>query len=1305
MEESQEKAETHRTGRIMLKILAICLFLFFFLTIGFYFILKDNGELIFRSYIQNKINAESKGLYHVEFNKLKINLASGTVMITEFMMTPDTALYAGLKRAGKTQNALYIISFKSLTLSQADLWKMYRLDEVLINNLNITQPEILIVAFPDTTGEKKGEFTHLYEDIYPVISRYFKSFHIDSINVADGMFYSKHTSKAGKSAEGNYTYSAILRDFDIRPGSFAESKRVFYSSDIELTVNHFRYSLADSMYFLTAAKAGFSLKQARIYGNDIALVPNYGSERIRAIRDGALYRIDLPDLNITGVDVYKTLVDRRVEISNVRLDNFNLKMTSNNASNGPRSVSGKGSGTGKKFILADLYTIISGELKSVTVGNFILNNAGFEYYRKNEDTVPEIKIPVVSVTMDHFFLDSLAHRDLGKILYAQEIDLRIFGFLLRLHDKIHSLQAGEIRVSTKNSLIEISNLSLLPERTKITTNDTTRSILKILIPAFAIRNVDIKKAFNNRILGFDLLEITNPEMKIILNSTKPKIARQDNNSGAIDGMESGDLLFKFISPYFNTVKVKNVLVHNCMFSIIRNPKRNNETTSSGKASLGLRDFLVDSVHYRDQARLFYSRDIDITLSPFSFDAKRSHTRISAEKLTLSADDSLTEAFDLKAEIRPEKGASIDFRLEQLHLKGISNEKLLNENILQAKQMTLVKPHLVIKYEQPATGKKAQQDELPGQITELVRSVAVDQTRIKSAAVDYTGFVDDHRTSLDFNACHFFLSKLFFIPGEIQPGNDRLKFDSLQMTIDADGRILFDSSYSLTFKSASVHSPPSVMVVKDLRFSATGRESGETGMSAIFYTPELSITGYPLNALLHKNDLFLDNVTLKGADIAISLPEKTPMAKSDPGRNEKEPPGRGLFSRKIRIGRLESEHVNLSVDRPGIGILSQIRVDEFSFSARNLVFDTTLTNDLSRFLDSEDIVISIPGYSWASEDSLYKWKLGGIRLSTGNRHVSIDSISMTPGFSREEFSKRIGFQQDRLDIRINRADFSNINFRDLVEHRKLYAEKLTLTGSFLDSYRDKRVPLPEWKRKPLPVKMLQELPFPMTIDTIQLVNGFARYSEQTGKEPGTIFFDRMNAMATNVTNDPSRYDKGTILGLTGSTYLLGKAPIEASFRFPLITGQDTFSFSAEIGPLDLTDLNQMIIPLQPARIASGKEKRTSISYVNANDSFASGLLNIWYNDLNVKITDTKSNVFNKWKTDFLNFIFDDIVLPSNNPGSKGKLRDGIIFFERDKRKGFFNYVWKIMFSGLKSSVGINTRQQRDLRKIRKTEETN
>jgi hypothetical protein len=64
---------------------------------------------------------------------------------------------------------------------------------------------------------------------------------------------------------------------------------------------------------------------------------------------------------------------------------------------------------------------------------------------------------------------------------------------------------------------------------------------------------------------------------------------------------------------------------------------------------------------------------------------------------------------------------------------------------------------------------------------------------------------------------------------------------------------------------------------------------------------------------------------------------------------------------------------------------------------------------------------------------------------------------------------------------------------------------------------------------------------------------------------------------------------------------------------------------------------------------------------------------------------------------------NLLLSDSNPNDDGKLKHGIIYFERDESKGFFNFVWKSLLSGIKSSVGVNSKMQKEIKKQLKKQE--
>ena len=64
-----------------------------------------------------------------------------------------------------------------------------------------------------------------------------------------------------------------------------------------------------------------------------------------------------------------------------------------------------------------------------------------------------------------------------------------------------------------------------------------------------------------------------------------------------------------------------------------------------------------------------------------------------------------------------------------------------------------------------------------------------------------------------------------------------------------------------------------------------------------------------------------------------------------------------------------------------------------------------------------------------------------------------------------------------------------------------------------------------------------------------------------------------------------------------------------------------------------------------------------------------------------------------KGGFASFLANTFVINNKNPNGKN-LRVGEIYFERDKQKSIFNFLWKSLLSGIKPSLGINEKNKKD-----------
>ena len=108
------------------------------------------------------------------------------------------------------------------------------------------------------------------------------------------------------------------------------------------------------------------------------------------------------------------------------------------------------------------------------------------------------------------------------------------------------------------------------------------------------------------------------------------------------------------------------------------------------------------------------------------------------------------------------------------------------------------------------------------------------------------------------------------------------------------------------------------------------------------------------------------------------------------------------------------------------------------------------------------------------------------------------------------------------------------------------------------------------------------------------------------------------------------------------------------------------------------------------IKSGTSHRLDFDFSHDLER-ATGELRFHYENLNVQFIDDGKQQMSRGLYDAIaTFIANTFVIKaSNTPGDK--MRVGKIEFERNPKKSCFNYWWKSILSGIKSSTGITEKR--------------
>ncbi len=351
---------------------------------------------------------------------------------------------------------------------------------------------------------------------------------------------------------------------------------------------------------------------------------------------------------------------------------------------------------------------------------------------------------------------------------------------------------------------------------------------------------------------------------------------------------------------------------------------------------------------------------------------------------------------------------------------------------------------------------------------------------------------------------------------------------------------------------------------------------------------------------------------------------------------------------------------------------------------DLIIDPDNSGKDKRIISAEDFTIKIKDHNYILPGNLYKIHFDKAVLCYSKSDLFIKSFELIPLYDRVIFGQKTEYQTDYTELTIKNIQFKNLDFDELIFNKNFNLGFIDIRGLRTNIYRDKRLPFNYNHFPKLYNESIHNMEFPVNIDSIYITNAKVTYEEQVEKsdKPGMVFFDKMNVLVVNITNDPEKLKKNKSMKIYSTSMLMNKGLLKAKIFMPLTGKTDTFSFSGSLGYMKIEKFNSFIIPNTSVKINKGNVKSVNFS-ANANNNYAKGRMEFLYEDMDIEILNKIDGEEVKGKK-FFSFVANRIIKKSNPIGNKPP-RIAEMYFERDKNKGIFNYLWKTVFSGIKATA--------------------
>jgi hypothetical protein len=301
----------------------------------------------------------------------------------------------------------------------------------------------------------------------------------------------------------------------------------------------------------------------------------------------------------------------------------------------------------------------------------------------------------------------------------------------------------------------------------------------------------------------------------------------------------------------------------------------------------------------------------------------------------------------------------------------------------------------------------------------------------------------------------------------------------------------------------------------------------------------------------------------------------------------------------------------------------------------------------------------------------------------NRSVYMEKIYLNPLYDAKAFSKKISYEQDWFSGSMAAVHIKNLDLNALYASLSIKASSLWADSLNLSLYRDKNLP-DNLLDKPLPGKLLRDLPFALSLDSLIAENIEITY-EQVGDnpdqtEPSKIKLDQMSVKAFNITNIPAKLQSNDILEASLKARFLEQTNIFATYNFSLNSKQDYFTLRGTMNPLPAFHFSPLMESLLLVKVPAGQIKDFDFNLAG-NNRYLEGKVEMEYEGLEVEILNPQKN---KSSSGFMTFI-SNTVIKKNNLRNKRNFTVGKVYVERETNKSFINYSVQGLKDGILYSI--------------------
>src|SRR5690554_4043827 len=434
------------------------------------------------SYISGRLSEyttlQSGGKYELTIEEIDRSFFPFTISIKCLNLVPENYF----SNTGEdSKEIMYHFSASELKFEGLKLIQLFSEKTFLGKKVIIKRPEVKFA------GEKLIQLDSLQipsnvsKSLWPLIG-FIEKIAIDEIELEEANFGFYSTagdsgfiSKAEKVAVNilGFTASSIMAE---------QNNRLFETEDILVQLNDFRNNMGDSLHILTIDTLFYSLKTTDISVHGFNLKP-YSLDETKNLFDVYVPKVYLKSKSITHFALSDSLKIGNLHFIDPQIKFYQKKTTRNIVI--------------EEIDELDLYSLIKTQFTKLEVDSFYLQEAKLEIFNQPDIQNFRQQFQSIDIVLNGFELDSGSYLNQNKLLHADNLEMRVMGYHLKLEDNVHHFKAGSLSVSTFSNKLNAENIKIFPETSS---NNNIRNEIRIDCTSLNFNDVNFLKLYHNRIL-------------------------------------------------------------------------------------------------------------------------------------------------------------------------------------------------------------------------------------------------------------------------------------------------------------------------------------------------------------------------------------------------------------------------------------------------------------------------------------------------------------------------------------------------------------------------------------------------------------------------------------------------------------------------------------------------------------------------------------------------------------------------------------------------------------------------------------